>query len=132
MAVFWDVAPCGLLQTDRRFRGAYCLHHRGDRTLYQGVSFFGSAMFLMLLNDAIPIAHSLLYSLQCCQWRNGEDLEAAAGISIAFRDGDKEKISISIADEWTKNRTLGLPDMKQDSKYSTAMFSLHFLLNNWT
>jgi hypothetical protein len=25
MADFWDVAPCGLLGTDRRFRGAYCL-----------------------------------------------------------------------------------------------------------
>jgi hypothetical protein len=27
MAVFWDVAPCGLVDIDRRFRGAYCLHH---------------------------------------------------------------------------------------------------------
>jgi hypothetical protein len=30
MAVFWDVAPCSLLDIDRRFRGAYCLHHQGD------------------------------------------------------------------------------------------------------
>jgi hypothetical protein len=27
MAVFWDVAPCSPVETDRRFRGAYCLHH---------------------------------------------------------------------------------------------------------
>jgi len=25
---FWDVAPCSL-GVDRRFRGAYCLHHQG-------------------------------------------------------------------------------------------------------
>jgi hypothetical protein len=28
--VFWDVASCGLVDTDRRFRDAYCLHHQGD------------------------------------------------------------------------------------------------------
>jgi hypothetical protein len=26
---FWDVVPCSL-GVDRRFRGAYCLHHQGD------------------------------------------------------------------------------------------------------
>jgi hypothetical protein len=25
MAVFWDVAPCSLVDIDRSFRGAYCL-----------------------------------------------------------------------------------------------------------
>jgi hypothetical protein len=25
VAVFWDVVPCGLVDTDRRFRGVYCL-----------------------------------------------------------------------------------------------------------
>jgi hypothetical protein len=30
MAVFWYVAPCSLVDTDRCFRGAYCLHHQGD------------------------------------------------------------------------------------------------------
>jgi hypothetical protein len=30
VTVFWDVAPCSLVETDRRFRGAYCLHHQGD------------------------------------------------------------------------------------------------------
>jgi hypothetical protein len=27
MIVIWDVAPCSLVETDRRFRGAYGLHH---------------------------------------------------------------------------------------------------------
>jgi hypothetical protein len=30
MAVFWDVAPCSLVEIDRRFRGAYRLRHQGD------------------------------------------------------------------------------------------------------
>jgi hypothetical protein len=30
MTVFWDVEPCSLLEIDRRFRGAYCLHHQSD------------------------------------------------------------------------------------------------------
>jgi hypothetical protein len=31
MAVFWVVAPCSLVEIDRRFRGASCLHHQGDQ-----------------------------------------------------------------------------------------------------
>jgi hypothetical protein len=27
--VFWDILPCKMI-VDRRFRGAYCLHHQGD------------------------------------------------------------------------------------------------------
>jgi hypothetical protein len=30
MAVFWNVAPCSLVDIDRRFRGAYRLNHQGD------------------------------------------------------------------------------------------------------
>jgi hypothetical protein len=30
MAVFWVVAQCSLVEVDRRFRGAYRLHHQGD------------------------------------------------------------------------------------------------------
>jgi hypothetical protein len=29
-SVFWDVAPCSLVEVYRRFRGAYCFHHQGD------------------------------------------------------------------------------------------------------
>jgi hypothetical protein len=28
--VLWDVAPCSHVEVDRRFRGAYCFHHRRD------------------------------------------------------------------------------------------------------
>jgi hypothetical protein len=30
MVIFWDVAACSLVDIDRRFRGAYCLHHRPE------------------------------------------------------------------------------------------------------
>jgi hypothetical protein len=29
MTVFWDAAPCSLIETDWCFRGAYCLQHQG-------------------------------------------------------------------------------------------------------
>jgi hypothetical protein len=35
MTVFWDIVPCNLVETDRRFGGAYCLHHHGDDVLNQ-------------------------------------------------------------------------------------------------
>jgi hypothetical protein len=28
MTAFWDIVPCSLVEVDRRFRGAYCLHHQ--------------------------------------------------------------------------------------------------------
>jgi hypothetical protein len=31
--VFWDVAPFSLVGADRRFIGAYCLHHQGDKCI---------------------------------------------------------------------------------------------------
>jgi hypothetical protein len=36
MAVFWDVAPCSMMEIDRRFRGAYCLHHLDDESYQTG------------------------------------------------------------------------------------------------
>jgi hypothetical protein len=37
MTVFWDVAPCSLVEMYRRIRDAYCLHHQGNElfSLYQ-------------------------------------------------------------------------------------------------
>jgi hypothetical protein len=31
MAVCWDVGPCSLVETDRRFRGSCHLHHEGHK-----------------------------------------------------------------------------------------------------
>jgi hypothetical protein len=30
MTVFWDIVPCSLVDIDRHFRDAYCLHCQGD------------------------------------------------------------------------------------------------------
>jgi hypothetical protein len=30
MTAFWDTTPYSVVDVDRRFRGAYCLHHQGD------------------------------------------------------------------------------------------------------
>jgi hypothetical protein len=30
MTAFWNIAPCGLIEVDRHFRGAYCFQHQGD------------------------------------------------------------------------------------------------------
>jgi hypothetical protein len=32
MAAFWVTALCSLVEVDRRFRGAYCLHRQGGQT----------------------------------------------------------------------------------------------------
>jgi hypothetical protein len=37
MAVFWDVAESSLVDIDRRFGGAYCLFHLGDRPCDGGI-----------------------------------------------------------------------------------------------
>jgi hypothetical protein len=33
MIAFTEIALCSLVEVDRRFRGAYCLHHQGDETV---------------------------------------------------------------------------------------------------
>jgi hypothetical protein len=32
--VFWNVAPCSLVEVYRRFRGACCLRHQGMRVIF--------------------------------------------------------------------------------------------------
>jgi hypothetical protein len=30
----WEIAPRSLVEVDRRFTGAYCLHHQGESSVY--------------------------------------------------------------------------------------------------
>jgi hypothetical protein len=39
---FRDIAPCRLVEADRLFRGAYCLHHQGGERPPLSNAFFGS------------------------------------------------------------------------------------------
>jgi hypothetical protein len=38
MRAFWNIVPFGLVEVDRRFRGAYFLHHHGDEISHSGES----------------------------------------------------------------------------------------------
>jgi hypothetical protein len=50
MAVFWDVAPCSLIDTDRTFRGAYCLHQHHGATS-QEIEIFSTRMLFSNIAD---------------------------------------------------------------------------------
>jgi hypothetical protein len=45
MAVFWDVAPCGLVEVYRRFRGACCPHHRSSIRSWDAVRGFCTVLY---------------------------------------------------------------------------------------
>jgi hypothetical protein len=32
-SVFWDAAPCSVVETDRRFRYVYCLYYHGNESV---------------------------------------------------------------------------------------------------
>jgi hypothetical protein len=48
LTVFWDVAPCSLVETDRRFRGAYCLYHQGDANRLHGAESLKTAIIIIV------------------------------------------------------------------------------------
>jgi hypothetical protein len=50
MTVFWDVAPCSLVDAGQRFRGAYCLHlkRRSISIRLQGVTPQKTVIFIQL------------------------------------------------------------------------------------
>jgi hypothetical protein len=37
-AAFYDITPYSLVEVDRSFRGAYCLHHHGYTSLHGAIS----------------------------------------------------------------------------------------------
>jgi hypothetical protein len=53
MAIFWDVVPCSLLDTDRRFRGDYWVHHH-DITM--------TTVDIIILTELSPIIYLLKLS----------------------------------------------------------------------
>jgi hypothetical protein len=65
MTVFWDVAPCGLVEVNRRFRGGYCLHHQGNLMIEAASSVLANLTILSDMYEPgsvlrnILIAHSL-------------------------------------------------------------------------
>jgi hypothetical protein len=65
-AVFRDIAPCSLLDIDRRFTGAYCHHHRSVSTRLHGTTSQKTAIFnndvMCVVEGPIwhPVAHGFL------------------------------------------------------------------------
>jgi hypothetical protein len=57
MTAFWDIAPCNVVEVDRRFRGAFYLHHQvQDRLRWR-------ALVNMIMNLLAPYkARNLLIS----------------------------------------------------------------------
>jgi hypothetical protein len=47
MDVFWDIAPCSLVDNDRSFGVAYCTYHKSDKLLVYSetsVSFYQTTL----------------------------------------------------------------------------------------
>jgi hypothetical protein len=57
MAVLWGVAPCILVETDRRFRDIYCLHHYAVSTSETSASFYENARRNVLRGDLSQNRH---------------------------------------------------------------------------
>jgi hypothetical protein len=49
---FWDAAPCSFVGVDRRFKGAYCLHHQGDES------------FIALMMEVVRTSETPVYSTE--------------------------------------------------------------------
>jgi hypothetical protein len=62
VALFWDVAPCNLVDTDRSFKGTYTLHYRLDDTCHL-VKISLSYSFSYLLGRDIDYFSYLVTSL---------------------------------------------------------------------
>jgi hypothetical protein len=89
--IFWDLAPCCMVGSDRRFRDAYCLHHEGNvllenhQQLVSDVRWssglctqkaegcvlmarYSWSVFLDLFNGALSTALFTLLQLQAHSW----------------------------------------------------------------
>jgi hypothetical protein len=62
VTVFWDITQYGPIEVDRRFRGAYTLHHQADRpieTRFHIAEFQKSFVFVLVAvrrDDSIKMA----------------------------------------------------------------------------
>jgi hypothetical protein len=51
---FWERAPRGLAEVDRRFRGTYCLHNEGDLpTRLHGDVFQKTVIFITIIDSRL-------------------------------------------------------------------------------
>jgi hypothetical protein len=53
MTAFWDTAPYSLVEVDRRFNGAFCLHHQSDDRPDDGGIFAGETLKSHTVNNFV-------------------------------------------------------------------------------
>jgi hypothetical protein len=75
--VFWDVLPCKIV-VDRRFRGAYCLHHQASIILH------GSTFQKTILNYFISCLLNAVVSFSHITPRTWEFLSSVPQFNIMF------------------------------------------------
>jgi hypothetical protein len=86
MSVFWGVVPCSLVEINGRFRGAYCLHQRGDSP-EKPVSFYH-----ITLRNFPEDSHQLLklilniLTFSLAPHIPSRDTKVPTGIRLAIRD----------------------------------------------
>jgi hypothetical protein len=59
---FWDVSPCSLVEVDRRFIGAYCLHHQDIALMLEAVCTSETSVYFSETHTALYILEG--YHLQ--------------------------------------------------------------------
>jgi hypothetical protein len=65
IAVFWDVPLKSLVESDWCFRGAYCLHHRGDHSPHQPLlSLPATQMIIALMMEAVNTSETSVTTYQ--------------------------------------------------------------------
>jgi hypothetical protein len=62
-SVFWDIAPRSLVETYRRFRDAYLLHHQTDQLLHLNRR-FAHCLLIALIMQAVSTSGTLVNSYQ--------------------------------------------------------------------
>jgi hypothetical protein len=69
MTVFWDVAPCSLVEIGLRFRGAYCLHHQGDDFGAHGIIFMNVCCYNRCHGNVVKgfwiLPNIIVFSCKC-------------------------------------------------------------------
>jgi hypothetical protein len=66
MTVFWDAAPCSLVETDRCFEGTYCLHHHSSTLclIYLFITHDSNLVSLGVTTPAVGISSSNTQSVK--------------------------------------------------------------------
>jgi hypothetical protein len=68
---FWDIAPCSIVVVDQFFRGVYCLHHQGNRSISQKTLIFRYIVLPACMCLAIQNHGATLNVPNCFLERNG-------------------------------------------------------------